>query len=77
MTIPFISKMYHVKPHLLFETLEIPEQENREKSLRQLNDEYYPQEEGVVLEKVKTAVQAEIINRPQSIQTNPNTPLPP
>jgi hypothetical protein len=69
--------MYHVKPHLLFETLEIPEQENREKSLRQLNDKYYPQEEGVVLEKVKAAVQAEITNRPQAIQTNPNTPLSP
>jgi hypothetical protein len=77
MTIPFISKMYHVKPHLLFETLEIPEQENREKSLRQLNDEYYPQEEGVVLEKIKATVQAEIANRPQSIQTNPKTPVTP
>jgi hypothetical protein len=77
MTIPFISKMYHVKPHLLFETLEIPEQGSREKSLRQLNDEYYPQAEGIVLERVKAAVQAEIANRPQSIQTNPETPVPP
>lgn len=77
MTIPFVSKMYHVKPHLLFETLEIPEQENREKSLRQLNDEYYPQEEGVVLEKVKAAVQAEIANRPQPLQTSPNAPVTP
>ena len=39
MTIPFIAKMYDVKPHLLFEALEIPEKENREKSLRQLNEE--------------------------------------
>lgn len=77
MTIPFISKMYHVKPHILFEALEIPEQENREKSLRQLNEEYYPQAEGIVLEKVKATVQAEIANQPQSIQINPNTPLAP
>lgn len=77
MTIPFISKMYDVKPHLLFEILEIPEQENREKSLRQLNEEYYPQTEGIVLEKVKAAVQAEIANRPPSIQINPNTPVAP
>lgn len=73
MTVPFIAKMYHVRPHILFEALEIPEQENGEKSLRQLNDEYYPQAEGIVLEKVKAAVQAEIANRPQSIQTNPET----
>ena len=64
MTIPFISKMYHVKPHILFESLEIPEQGNREKSLRQLNEEYYPQDEGVVLEKVKTIVQNAQANQP-------------
>jgi hypothetical protein len=77
MTVPFVSKMYDVRPHILFEALEIPEQENREKSLRQLNDEYYPQAEGIVLEKVKAAVQIEIAKRPPSIQTNPNTPVSP
>jgi len=65
MTVPFISKMYRVRPHILFDALEIPEQENREKSLRQLNEEYYPQAEGIVLEKVKAAVRAAITNRPQ------------
>ena len=64
MTIPFIAKMYHVKPHILFEALEIPEQGNREKSLRQLNEEYYPQAEGVVIEKIKEAVQAATANPP-------------
>ena len=77
MTVPFVSRMYHVKRHIIFEALEIPEQENREKSLRQLNEEYFPQAEGIVLEKVKAAVQTEIANRPPSIQTNPNTPSPP
>ena len=77
MTVPFISKMYHVRPHILFDALEIPEQENREKSLRQLNEEYYSQAEGIVLEKVKAVVQAEIVNRPPSIQTTPNTSVPP
>ena len=77
MTIPFISKMYHVRPHLLFEALEIPEQENREKSLRQLNEEYYPQAEGVVLEKVKAALQAAIADRPAQSPASPDTPVVP
>lgn len=77
MTIPFISKMYHVKPHILFETLEIPEQGNREKSLRQLNDEYYPQAEGLVIEKIKAAVQAAIAQRPEQFPTLPATPVVP
>lgn len=76
MTIPFISKMYHVKPHLLFEALEIPEQGNREKSLKQLDEEYYPQAEGIVIEKVRASVQAEIANRPQP-QPAPDTPIVP
>ena len=77
MTVPFISKMYHVKPHILFEALEIPEQENREKSLRQLNDEYYPQAQGVVIEKVKVAVLAAIANRPEQFPVIPETPVVP
>jgi hypothetical protein len=58
MTIPFISKMYHVRPHILFEALGIPEQENQEKSLKQLNEEYFPKAQGIVLEKIKAAVLA-------------------
>jgi hypothetical protein len=42
MTIPFISKMYHVRERILFDALEIPEHGNKEKSLKQLNEEYYP-----------------------------------
>jgi hypothetical protein len=64
MTIPFISNMYRVRPHLLFEALDIPEHGNREKSLKQLNDEYFPEAPGIVLEKVKAAVLAEIAERP-------------
>jgi hypothetical protein len=77
MTIPFISQMYHVKPHILFEALEIPEQADREKSLRQLNEEYYPQAEGIVIEKIKAAVQAAISNRPEQIPALPETPVVP
>ena len=66
MTIPFISKMYHVREHILFDALEIPERGNQEKSLKQLNEEYYPQSSGIVLEKVKAAVQAALPETPPS-----------
>jgi hypothetical protein len=56
MTIPFISKMYHVRPHILFEAMGIPEQGNRDKSLRQLNEEYFPEAQGIVETKVKAAL---------------------
>ena len=71
MTIPFISKMYHVPPNVLFDALGIPANKNREKSLEQLNKEYFPQANGIVLEKIKAAVLA---NQPQQMQENPEIP---
>jgi hypothetical protein len=56
MTVPFIAKMYHVRAHILFEALEIPEQGNRDKSLRQLNEEYFPEARGIVEAKIKAVV---------------------
>lgn len=74
MTIPFIAKIYHVPPPVLFEALDIPQQRNREKSLEQLNEEYYPEAEGIVLEKVKAAILA---NQPPLTPTVPATPSTP
>lgn len=74
MTVPFISKMYRLPPPLLFDALEIPEQGNHEKSLKQLNEEYYPEAEGIVLTKVKAAVLDAIATQPQEIQVPVNTP---
>jgi len=74
MTIPFISKMYHVPPNVLFDALGIPANKNREKSLKRLNREYFPQADGIVLEKVKAAVLAALANQPQQIQGNPEIP---
>jgi hypothetical protein len=74
MTIPFIAKIYHVPPPVLFEALDIPQQRNREKSLEQLNDEYYPEAEGIVLEKVKAAILA---NQPPLTPTVPAAPSTP
>src|SRR5512139_1088100 len=71
MTIPFIAKMYHVPPPVLFEALDIPQHRNKEKSLKQLNEEYYPEANGIVLEKVKAAILA---NQPPLTPTVPGTP---
>ena len=64
MTIPFVSKMYHVPPDILFEALGISPQGNQEKSLKQLNEEYFAPAKGLVLEMVKAAILAH-----QSAQT--------
>ena len=74
MTVPFISRLYHVPESLLFDALQISEHGNKEKSLKQLNEEYFPQEAGTVLEKIKAAVLA---NAPQQIQASPDTPIVP
>jgi len=68
MTIPFIQHTYHIPPEVLFKELGIPPKGNEEKSLAQLNKKYFPNEDGIVLEKVKAAVRA---NQP------PPTPTPP
>jgi hypothetical protein len=72
MTVPFISKMYRVRQPSLFEALDIPEQGNREKSLKRLNDEYFPEAKGIVLEKVKAAVLAALAEQKQ--HSPPDTP---
>jgi hypothetical protein len=66
MTIPAIGKMYHIPPPVLFDALQIPQSENNKKSLKELNDEYFPNQSGHVLEVVKATVQANL----------PPTPIP-
>jgi hypothetical protein len=56
MTVPFIAKLYHVRPRVLFDALGIEERGNREKSLRQLNEQYFPQTPGIVEAKIKAAI---------------------
>ena len=77
MTIPFISRMYRVPPDVLFDALGIQPHKNGEKSLKQLNEEYFPQAEGIVLEKIKAAILAALANQPQPIQPVPHTPVAP
>ncbi len=60
MTIPFISETYRVPEHLIFNALQVPPIGNKDKSLNDLNHEYYPNHEGAVLEKVKETVLANL-----------------
>ncbi|MEO8357773.1 MAG: hypothetical protein ABI621_17850 [Chloroflexota bacterium] len=53
MTIPFIAKMYRVPPPVLYKALGIPSQGNRDKSLTQLNEEYFPKVPGFVETTIK------------------------
>jgi len=56
MTIPYIAKTYGVPDRMLFRELRIPDEGNREKSLKELNDEYFPEQAGFVLDEVKKAI---------------------
>jgi hypothetical protein len=74
MTIPFISHSYGVAPDILFDALNIEPRDNFKKSLKQLNKEYYPDQDGFVIETVKAMVHA---HQPPSPPALPNTPVPP
>jgi len=56
MTIAYISRAYGVPDHMLFNELKIPEQGNLKKSLKTLNDRYYPNQAGFVLAEIKKAI---------------------
>ena len=56
MTIPYIANTYGVPDHMLFKELKIPEDKNREKSLKELNDAYFPDQAGYILDQVKKAI---------------------
>ena len=73
MTIPFIAKMYHVSPHIIFYALKIPFEGSEEKSLKQLNEKYFPTTPGYVVSLVKNTVQA---NLPPPSTLLPATALP-
>lgn len=80
MTIPFISHNYGVPPELLFDALNIDPKETHKKSLKQLNDEYYPEQDGYVLETVKATIlahQPPLTPVPPLTPILPDTPVPP
>ena len=56
MTVPFIARMYAIPASVLFEALEIPARGNEERSLTQLNEQYFPGIPGIVEAKIKATV---------------------
>lgn len=72
MTLPYIGKMYEVPPEALFFSLGIePKKENAKKSLKELNDEFFPDQPGLVLLQVKGTIEA------FQTQERPPEPIPP
>lgn len=67
MTIPYIARMYHVPEKKLFDALDLPYAKNQEKSLENVNKEYFPDRQGYVLEVVKATV---LENQPQVVPTS-------
>jgi hypothetical protein len=78
MTIGFISHTYRTPPNLLYKALDIPPRGNEDKSLQQLNDEYFPNQPGYVLETVKgTILASQPIPTALPPVTPPSTSIPP
>lgn len=74
MTIPYIAKTYQIHPKVLFDALGISPRGNEEKSLAQLNEEFFPQSPGLAIELVKAVIRA---NLPVPTAIPPATPVPP
>ena len=60
MTIPFVAKTYNLPGELFFEALNIQPRGNEEKSLQQLNDEFFHESPGLVIELVKAVIRANL-----------------
>ena len=73
MTIGFLSHTYRTPPDLLYKVLGIRPNGNEHKSLKQLNDEYFPEQPGYVLKTVKAEIQT-WLSLPTEIQ--PLTTIP-
>lgn len=80
MTIGFLSQTYQMPPDLLYKALEIRPNGNEHKSLKQLNDEYFPEAPGYVLKKVKAEIRAHTMpptGIPLLTVVPPSTEIPP
>jgi len=74
MTIPYIARTYSLPVKKLYEALEIPRKGNDEKSLAQLNEQYFRQAPGTVIKIVKAVILA---NQPQRSPESDETPIAP
>jgi hypothetical protein len=58
MTVSFISKTYRVPEKTIYDALNITPLGARDKSLKKLNNDYYPDKDGFVLDTVKATILA-------------------
>jgi hypothetical protein len=79
MTISFISRMYYVPEKDLFDVLKISPMGSHNKSLKDLNKEYYPKMDGFVMKTVKETILAFHASHPlpDSAPTAVSTPTAP
>ena len=58
MTVSFISKMYRVPEREIFDALNVSPLGSHDKSLKVLNNDYYPDKNGFVMDTVKATILA-------------------
>jgi len=71
MTVSFISKMYRVPEKEIFDALNISPLGTQDKSLKDLNNDYYPDKDGFVMETVQATITAINASRPPLPESEP------
>ncbi|MBV5267035.1 MAG: hypothetical protein JZU67_00635, partial [Burkholderiaceae bacterium] len=75
MTVSFISKTYQVPEKTIFDALKVSPLGSHDKSLKDLNNDYYPDKDGFVMETVKVTILAhQPLPPPDSVPTTVSTP---
>jgi len=74
MTVPYVANTYKVPPEALFKSLDISGYENRNKSLKELNDELYPDQDGAVIAHIQAVIQS--MQKQERPPHFPATPIP-
>jgi hypothetical protein len=73
MTISFIARTYRVPEKDMFDALKISPLGSHNKSLKELNNDYYPDKDGFVMDTVKTAILAFQASHPPPPDSAPTT----
>jgi hypothetical protein len=78
MTVSFIAKTYRVPEKDIFDALKVTPLGSHDKSLKELNKDYYPDKDGFVMDTVKTTIIAlQPPPPPDSAPTTVSTPIVP
>jgi hypothetical protein len=77
MTVSFISKMYRVPEKDIFDALGVSPLGSHDKSLKDLNRDYYPNKDGFVMDTVKATITAHLASHPPQPDSAPTTDSPP